>query len=83
MVLKKVRYHTTNKLPYDEYVSHLEWETQKHRTIKAGSLAKLVEHLTPANECIDEVDPGYLIAFLTTYQTFSSADEVVALLLER
>ena len=83
VVLKKVRYHSTTHLPFNESVSYLEWETQKRLTIKAGSLVKLVEHLTPDNESIDEVDPGYLIAFLTMYQTFSSADDVVAQLFDR
>ena len=84
MVLKKVRYHTTNKMPYnDELVSHLEWETQKRRTIKAGTLAKLIEHLAPANEPIDEIDTGFLTVFLTMYQMFSSSEEVVALLIDR
>ncbi|CAB4009555.1 ral guanine nucleotide dissociation stimulator-like 1 isoform X2 [Paramuricea clavata] len=84
VVLKKVRYHTTNKLPFnDEFVSHLEWETQKRRTIKAGTLAKLVEHLVPANDHIDEIDTGFLTVFLTMYQTFSSTEEVVALLIDR
>ena len=84
VVLKKVRYHTTNKLPFrDEFVSHLEWETQKRRTIKAGTLAKLIEHLVPANDHIDDVDTGFLTVFLTMYQTFSSAEEVVAFLIDR
>jgi pyridoxal/pyridoxine/pyridoxamine kinase len=83
-VLKKVRYRTTNKLPYTgNFVSHLEWETQKRRTIKAGTLAKLLEHLAPANDHIDDIDTGFLTVFLTMYQTFSSTEEVVALLIDR
>ena len=83
MVLRKVRYHTTNKLPYDEFVSCLEWETQKRRTLKAGTLVKLIEQLLPENELIDEVDPGYLIAFLTMYQTFASNQDIVSGILDR
>lgn len=84
MVLRKVRYHTTtNKLPNDEFVSYLEWETQKKRTLKAGTLVKLIEHLLPEDNIIDEVDPGYLIAFLTMYQTFATNEDVVAGILDR
>ena len=84
VVLKRVRYHTTNKLPLnDNVVSHLEWETQKRRTIKAGTLAKLIEHLVPDNDHIDEIDTGFLTVFLTMYQTFSTAEEVVAQLIDR
>ncbi|XP_028407635.1 ral guanine nucleotide dissociation stimulator-like [Dendronephthya gigantea] len=84
VVLKKVRYHTTNKLPFnDEFVSHLEWETQKRRTIKAGTLVKLIEHLAPANDHIDDIDTGFLTVFLTMHPTFSTSEEVVALLIER
>jgi hypothetical protein len=61
----------------------LEWETQKRRTIKAGTLAKLIEHLAPADDHIDEIDTGFLTVFLTMYQAFSSAEEVVATLIER
>lgn len=83
--LKKVRYHSSDKvLPSpDEDISHLLWETIRIRTIKAGSLAKLVEHLAPSAASLEELDPGYLIAFLSTYRTFAQATEIADLLFER
>lgn len=85
--LKKVRYCSSDKLspsPEDDGpISHLMWETMRVRTIKAGTLAKLVEHLSPSNGSLEELDPGYLIAFLSTYRTFAKTAEVVDLLLER
>lgn len=53
------------------------------RTIKAGSLAKLVEHLAPSTAPLEEIDPGYLIAFLNTYRTFANAPQIAELLFER
>lgn len=87
--LKKVRYRSSDKLlpssPVDgeEPVSHLQWETWRIRTIKAGSVAKLVEHLAPSNASLEEVDPGYLIAFLNTYRTFAKTTEIADLLFQR
>ena len=86
--LKKVRYRSSDKLlpsPDDEEqpFSHLQWETMRIRTIKAGSLAKLVEHLAPSIASLEEIDPGYIMAFMTTYRTFAKTTEVVDLLLER
>jgi len=85
--LKKVRYRSSDKLlpsPEDDSpISHLQWETWRVRTIKAGSLAKLVEHLSPTKASLAELDPGYLIAFLCTHRTFAKTAEIVDLLLER
>ncbi|RMX60165.1 hypothetical protein pdam_00010093, partial [Pocillopora damicornis] len=86
--LKKVRYRSSDKfLPSpdedEQPVSHLQWEMMKIRTIKAGSLTKLVEHLAPPIASFDEVDPGYIMAFMTTYRTFSTMTEIVDLLFER
>lgn len=86
--LKKVRYHSSDKLlpipdEDEQPISHLQWETMKIRTIKVGSLTKLVEHLAPPIASFDEVDPGYIMAFMTTYRTFSKMTEVVDLLFER
>ena len=82
--LKKVRYRSSrvgglivnNNV---EPVSHLQWETIRVRTIKAGTLEKLVEHLASQ----EEVEPGYLIAFLSTYRSFAMTAEVLDLLLRR
>ena len=85
--LKKVRYHSSDKLlpsPEDEApISHLQWETMRVWIIKAGSLSRLVEHLSPTKAALEELDPGYLMAFLSTYRTFAQTAEVVDLLLER
>ncbi|KAL9988919.1 hypothetical protein ACROYT_G003414 [Oculina patagonica] len=83
--LKKVRYRSSDKLPpsADEDISYLLWETMRVRTIKAGSLAKLVEHLAPSTAPLEEIDPGYLIAFLNTYRTFANAPQIAELLFER
>ena len=83
--LKKVRYRSSDKRPPspDEDISHLLWETIRIRTIKAGSLGKLVEHLAPSAASLEELDPGYLIAFLNTYRTFAQATEIADLLFER
>lgn len=85
--LKKVRYRSSDKLlpsPEDEApISHLQWETWRVRTIKAGSLARLVEQLSPVKGALEELDPGYLIAFLSTYRTFAKTTEIIDLLFER
>lgn len=83
--LKKVRYCSklTPSSEDEAPISHLQWETMRVRTIKAGSLAKLVEHLSPMREYLEELDPGYLIAFLSTYRTFAKTEEVADLLFER
>lgn len=79
--LKKVTYHTfsenENKKP-DEF-SHLMWETQKTRVIKAGNLEKLVEFLYNKGE----MDSSYVNVFFTTYRTFSTSEEVLDLLINR
>ena len=83
--LKKVRYRSSDKMvpSQDEDISHLLWETIRIRTIKAGSVPKLVEHLAPSAASLEELDPGYLIAFLSTYRTFAKATEIADLLFER
>ena len=83
--LKKVRYRSSDKLlpSPEEDISYLQWETISIRTIKAGSLSKLVEHLAPSTASLEEVDPGYLIAFLSTYRTFANATQIANLLFER
>ena len=53
------------------------------RTIKAGSLAKLVDHLAPSTAPLEDIDPGYLIAFLSTYRPFANTTQIADLLFER
>ena len=62
----------------DEF-SHLMWETQKTRVIKAGSPQKLVEFLYTKGE----MDSSYVNVFFATYRTFSSTEEVLNLLINR
>lgn len=86
--LKRVRYRSSDIFlpasPEDEEsMSGLQWETLRVKTIKAGSLPKLVEHLSPIKVASEELDPGFLIAFLSTYRTFAKTTEVVDLLFDR
>lgn len=60
--------------------SHLMWETQKIRVIKAGTLEKLVESLVTAK---GELDSTYVNVFLATYRTFATSKQVLDLLIER
>ncbi|KAL4219215.1 Ral guanine nucleotide dissociation stimulator-like 1 [Mactra antiquata] len=79
--LKKVTYHTLseNENKGKNEFSHLMWETQKFRVIKAGTLEKLVEYLYIKGE----MDSTYTNVFLATYRTFSSTEEVMDLLIDR
>ncbi|XP_067830193.1 ral guanine nucleotide dissociation stimulator-like isoform X2 [Heptranchias perlo] len=55
-------------------------ETVKIRSIKFGTLEKIVQHLLEAFEC---GDPSYVSVFLATYRTFTTTQEVLQLLLDR
>uniref|UniRef100_G3TU80 N-terminal Ras-GEF domain-containing protein n=1 Tax=Loxodonta africana TaxID=9785 RepID=G3TU80_LOXAF len=55
-------------------------ETRVVRTVKAGSLEKLVEHLVPA---FTEGDLSYIDIFLGTYRTFATTQQVLELLFQR
>ncbi len=84
--LKKVRYRSSlapSIVNKDDVVSYLSWETLKKRVLKAGTLVKLIEHLTPTTADVLEEDSGFLVCFLCTYKTFASTEEVLDLLLER
>ena len=81
--LKKVRYRSSLSPNTEKDVSCLLWETLKVRVLKAGTLEKLVEHLTPGHEGVSENDPGFLVCFLCTYKTFASTDAVLDLVLQR
>nr|CAD7451894.1 unnamed protein product [Timema tahoe] len=81
--LKKVRYHRPTKSissDSDDEISHLEWETVRVRFIKAGTLERLVESLATDD---GELESTYINVFLTTYRTFSTAKQVLTLLLDR
>lgn len=56
------------------------YEEQKARPIKAGSVEKLVEYLSPVYE---DPDPSYISCFLLTYRTFLTPERLLNLLTER
>jgi len=72
--LKRVRYSNQST------DGHLQWNAHKVKTLQAGSVAKLVEHLAPFQ---DHVDVTYRTCFLCTYRTFSTTGQVLQLLKER
>ncbi|XP_030063615.1 ral guanine nucleotide dissociation stimulator isoform X2 [Microcaecilia unicolor] len=83
--LRKVQlHHTANKgqrwlgLETDSALSL--YETCKVRTIKAGTLEKLVEYLVSAFKGNDST---YVTIFLCTYRAFASTKQVLDLLLNR
>ncbi|XP_036073460.1 ral guanine nucleotide dissociation stimulator isoform X1 [Rousettus aegyptiacus] len=53
------------------------YETCKVRTVKAGTLERLVEHLVPA---FQGSDLSYVTVFLCTYRTFTTTQQVLDLL---
>ncbi|KAM6327030.1 ral guanine nucleotide dissociation stimulator-like 1 [Podargus strigoides] len=67
-----------DELPPEHTVS--QYETCKIRTIKAGTLEKLVENLLTA---YGDNDFTFVSVFLSAYRTFSSTKEVLELLLNR
>lgn len=82
--LKRVRYHSlTIDTPINDSISCKQWETVKIKQIKAGTLEKLVEYLTPPSIESCEADPGFFLAFLCTYKSFSTTAQVADLLLKR
>ena len=85
MSLKKVRYRSSVGLPTsEEPISHLQWETVLVRKIKAGTLAKLVENLVPQKDAaLEDMDPGFLMTFWSTFRAFAEVETVLELVLER
>ena len=83
-LLKKVRYksNTPQDLTTTDAVCK-QWEMVKVKQMKAGNLEKLVEHLTPVSLEVSEFDPGFFLAFLCTYKSFTTTKAVVELLLKR
>ncbi|XP_048472494.1 ral guanine nucleotide dissociation stimulator-like isoform X3 [Rhincodon typus] len=55
-------------------------ETVKIRSIKLGTLERIVQHLLEALDCGDS---SYVSVFLATYRTFTTTQEVLDLLLDR
>ncbi|XP_036769337.2 ral guanine nucleotide dissociation stimulator isoform X5 [Manis pentadactyla] len=56
------------------------YETCKVRSVKAGTLEKLVEHLVPA---FQGSDLSYVTIFLCTYRAFTTTQQVLDLLFRR
>ncbi|KAM5259459.1 ral guanine nucleotide dissociation stimulator isoform 1-T1 [Hipposideros larvatus] len=80
--LRKVQvHHGTNKgqrwLGCENEAALNLYETCKVRTVKAGTLEKLVEHLVPA---FQSSDLSYVTIFLCTYRTFTTTQQVLDLL---
>ncbi|XP_065530272.1 ral guanine nucleotide dissociation stimulator-like 1 isoform X2 [Lathamus discolor] len=67
-----------DRLPQEHTDS--QYDTCKIRTIKAGTLEKLVESLLTA---FGDNDFTYITIFLSTYRAFASAKEVLEILLDR
>ncbi|XP_066928042.1 ral guanine nucleotide dissociation stimulator-like 1 isoform X3 [Clytia hemisphaerica] len=84
-LLKKVRYksNTPQDLTQNDNNCCKQWEMVKVKQMKAGTLEKLVEHLTPVSLEVSEFDPGFFLAFLCTYKSFTTTKAVVDLLLKR
>lgn len=83
--LRKVQvHHGTNKgqrwLGCENESALNLYETCKVRTVKAGTLEKLVEHLVPA---FQSSDLSYVTIFLCTYRTFTTIQQVLDLLFKR
>eukprot|EP00058_Branchiostoma_floridae_P014769 XP_002600257.1 hypothetical protein BRAFLDRAFT_118269 [Branchiostoma floridae] len=73
--LKKVRHQTTT--------TSLQWETMKLRTLKAGTVERLVENLAPEDVEDQDTNSMHLNVFLATYRAFTTADEVLDILFRR
>lgn len=56
------------------------YETSKLRTIKAGTLERLVEYMVSS---FRENDSTYVTIFLCTYRSFTTTNQVLDLLLNR
>ncbi|XP_069803418.1 ral guanine nucleotide dissociation stimulator-like 3 isoform X2 [Dendropsophus ebraccatus] len=59
---------------------YVHYKTCKVRSLRAGTLEKLVENLLVEYQ---GSDPGYVPTFLSTYRAFTSSEKVLELLLDR
>ncbi|XP_077326497.1 ral guanine nucleotide dissociation stimulator-like 3 isoform X3 [Lithobates pipiens] len=59
---------------------YVHYKTCKVRSLRAGTLQKLVENLLVEYQ---GTDPSYVPTFLSTYRAFTSAEKVLELLLDR
>ena len=79
VALKRVRYGNQTTDPGH---AHLQWASQKVRTVHSGTLEKIVEHLAPHPDVM-EVSHAYRTCFLCTYRSFAETGRVVELLVRR
>ena len=77
--LKRVRYRrSVSTESTDE--GHLQWNSQKVRTLRAGTVEKIVDNLAPYGK---EPDVSYRTCFLCTFRNFTNVQDVLRLLVER
>ncbi|XP_006815181.1 ral guanine nucleotide dissociation stimulator-like 1 [Saccoglossus kowalevskii] len=72
-------YSTTASLSGEEY-SGIQWETRREYVIKSATLERLVEELTQA---MNHMDSSFINIFLNTYQSFTSTEKILNLLIQR
>ena len=82
---KRIHYGTTNGTTATATTAQAHqlldsYEEQKVRSIKAGSVEKLVEYLAPVYE---DPDPSYISCFMLTYRTFLTPERLLNPLTER
>lgn len=77
---KRIHYGNSNGTTGQAHLLPDICEEQKVRSIKAGSVEKLVEYLAPVCE---DPDPSYISCFLLTYRTFLTPEKLLNLLTER
>ena len=80
VTLKRVHYGSQSMAAPPH--AHLRWVSQKVRTVVAGRLEQLVDHLAPRPEVM-AVSQAYRTCFLCTYRSFASTERVVELLVRR
>ncbi|ELT96210.1 hypothetical protein CAPTEDRAFT_226540 [Capitella teleta] len=82
--LKKVRYNTSNDDGIDEgpedSKAQLQWRLEEVYVIRQGTLTALVHALGSST---GDIDSTYVNTFLATYRSFSTAHEVMTILLDR
>ena len=79
VALKRVRYGSQKTEPPH---SHRKWVSQKVRTVKAGTLERLVKHLVP-EPGVMEISHVYRTCFLCMYRSFTNTERVIDMLVKR
>lgn len=79
--LRRITYSSGITDPLEEApIACLQWQTQKVRVLKAATLERLVSELIPI---YNEVDPSFLIVFLSTYRAFTTTEHLLKILCTR